>query len=519
MRSIVTGEGWAGRLLLLTVSVVVILFVWWPTVSHMVGILQTVDVFAHGLLAPFVSLTLMWAKRGQLSTITPGTSMLGLAVVIAACILWLAGELLDVALFRHVALVTSLQGAVLSLLGWSAYRVILFPMLFLFFAVPFGYELVGPLQRTTASMVIGFLDIIGADYSAEGMLITLPSGLYEVAEACAGVKFLFTSIFTGTLLSYLLYETWQRKWLIVGLSIFLPIFANVARVLLILLIAELSDQALAKGFDHLVYGWVFLSLVLFLLISIAYRFADKDFSLEGGADAQNTSGAKDAVPMLAFLIMFGIVVAPITSITLVPPVGAQLSGLKENSPVEELITESLPGYRVLPTTGLVVRPSFVAADFQKSSLLRKAGTVFNVYYAGVDTLVSGQRLFQPGNSLASRDWRMVSSRKITEHQCLVDNSFTEAIFKRGNDRTLIWSMFQVGDQPVSNSVEEKLQTALLRLQRKPLSGSVLVLSTPLQGSIENTRQLFLEFLSTFSAERYLTGVGGVEQRDDRLCAE
>ena len=511
-------NSWVGRLLLLTISVVAILAIWLPTVNHMVGILYSVDVFAHGLLAPFVSITLIWAKKEQLRTLSPGISLLGLVVVAAASVLWLGGELLGVALFQHIALVTSLQGIVLGLLGWRIYRLILFPMLFLFFAVPFGYELVGPLQRTTASMVITVLDLVGANFSAEGMLITLPSGLYEVAKACAGVKFLFTSIFTGTLLSYLLYETWQRKWLIVGISIILPIFANVARVLLILLIAELSDQALAKGFDHLVYGWVFLSFVLFLLISIAYRFADKDFSLGGGginSSNEEPSAVSSALIIAVTIVGLGL---PAATVTIAPPAEGRELALKQAIPVEELIEEAIPGYRVLPDTGLVVRPSFLIADKQKASLLRKGGSVFNVYVATVDELVSGQRLFQPGNSLVGPDWRNVSTRKLGE-KCSANNGFTETIFKRGNDRTIVWSLFEIDGQPVANSVEEKLQTALLRLQRKPLSGRVLVLSAPLQDNAENIRRIFLEFLSTFDAQQYLTDDGGVEQRGDRLCAE
>ena len=510
---------WTERLVLLAIAFSVILISWYSTASHMVGILQTVDVFAHGLLAPFVSIVLIWAKRSQLASLDPQVSVFGAVIVVGSSVLWMTGELLDVALFRHVALVAAVQGIVIALLGWSVYRAILFPMLFLFFSVPFGYELVGPLQRTTASMVIAFLDLIGASYTAEGMLISLPSGLYEVAEACAGVKFLFTSVFTGTLLAYLLYETWQKKLLIVSVSIVLPIFANVARVLLIFLIAELSDQALAKGFDHLVYGWVFLSFVLFLLISIAYRFADKDLSLEGGSSADETKPGTVGSRRIVWFVAVTAIAAPVAAVTIVPPTTIDPDRLREPAVVEPLFVQAMPGYRVLPATGLVVQPSFIAADQQSASLLRKAGTVFNVYQASIEALSSGQRLYQPGNALVNQEWRLVSSRKLTDIQCLTGSGFTETIFKRGNDRTIVWSTYQIGDQPVSSAIEEKLQTALFRLQRKPLAGEVFALSAPLQGNIDDIRQIFLEFLSTFAPGGYLTADGGTEQRDYRLCAE
>ena len=360
------------------------------------------------------------------------------------------------------------------------------------------------------------MDVIGANYSAEGMLITLPSGLYEVAEACAGVKFLFTSVFTGAVLSHLLYNGWKRKLLIVAVSLALPIFANVARVLLILLIAELSDQALAKGFDHLVYGWVFLSFVLFLLISIAYRFADNSFSLEGEGSQMPVKADRPVANSILPVAVFLISLLPLVSIVVFPPAGPRTAFLKSASNIEPLITESLPGYRVLPETGLVARPSFLSADDELSSLIRKGGSVFNAYQASLNGLSSRQRLFQPGNSVVHEEWKLVSSGRSGAAACA---GFTEAVYKREDDQTIVWSRFLVGPEPVANSVEEKLQTALFRIQGEALTGKALVLSAPLNGDLDEVRQIFSEFLSTFDPWVDLTENGVFDQRGARLCAE
>jgi len=58
-------------------------------------------------------------------------------LAIAGCA-WLIGRLANANVVEHFALVLMIQSAVLVVLGWAFVRAIAFPLLFLFFAVPFG---------------------------------------------------------------------------------------------------------------------------------------------------------------------------------------------------------------------------------------------------------------------------------------------------------------------------------------------------------------------------------------------
>ncbi len=498
-------------------GLIILLVVWFQTLSHMISILWDVEAFAHGLLAPVVSISLIWSRRTLLAELSPGSSWIGVLIVTGASLLWLSGTLLDFALFQHIALVTAVQGLVIGSFGISVYRHLLFPMLFLYFSVPFGYELVTPLQHLTASLVIGFLDIIGAEYSAQGMLITLPSGIYEVAEACAGVKFLFTSIFTGVLLANLLYDSWKKRLAVLAGSIVLPIAANAVRVLLIFLIAELSDQRLAKGFDHLVYGWVFLSIVLFTLISVAYRYADKPLADQNidllGDAAAMTSGAGHSTVAIVLLM----IAAP-TAVSTIAPQRLHMDTLKTPAVVQPLNISDASSFRILPDTDLVARPSYLSAKSQWSSLMRHNGVVFRVHLASFESLGSGQRIFQPGNSFAPEEWKQVGLKKmcVTARNC--NSLFTEIILRRGDSEMLAWTQYSIEKSLVFNSVDEKLVTAWARLRQAPSNGKVIVLSAPLAGNLEQIRASFREFLSTTDAVHDLNGVGDVNVGNGGLCA-
>lgn len=508
---------WRKHTAILLVGLAVLASAWFEVLSHMASILWNFDVFAHGLLAPVVCMALIWARRMHLLKMTPRFSVWGVAGLFASCLLWLLAGLLDVALFAHVAFVSGVQALVLAAFGWRIYRALTFPMLFLYFSVPFGYELVGPLQRMTAGMVIWVLDLINADFSAEGMLITLPSGLYEVAEACAGVKFFFTSIFTGVLLSHLVFRSWNRRAAIIAFSIVLPIIANALRVLLILLIAEVSDQRLAKGFDHLVYGWVFLSVVLLMLVTTAYRYSDK--SLTDRTISFDTAQASVAAqqPTLTILVLLGALL-PWATTWILPP--NQIGETRLKTTVSHpMVLDDAAGFRVLADAGHVARPEFLLADKSRASLLRKNGSVFHAYVAEIEILSSAQRLFHPGNTLVDHTWRQIELTNSVRQVGVCQLAISERIFRRGEERSIVWASYAVDDVTVKNDIEEKFQTALQLLKGEHASGKVWVLSAPLVGEPDLIRQIFLEFLSTFPVDGYLRGAGGALKRDNSICAE
>ncbi|UTW54149.1 exosortase A [Kordiimonas sp. SCSIO 12610] len=253
--------------LLFMLGVIALCIGWFDSLGHLFHIIWTVDTFSHGLFVPFISAALIWSRRTSLKKIPVGYSLWGCVVLMVATILWLMGTAAEVRLFEHIALVLALQGIIISAFGVRFYKAILFPSLFLFLMIPFGQSIVTPLQLITAEMVIASLNLLGIEYQAEGVLITLSSGLYEVAQACAGVRFFFTSLVTGVLLSHLVFESVWRRIAILIASMIVPVAANIVRVLTILLIAENTDQSFAKDVDHIVYGWGFLSVVLVILIA------------------------------------------------------------------------------------------------------------------------------------------------------------------------------------------------------------------------------------------------------------
>lgn len=490
-------------LLLFSGALIGLLALWWPTVVHWFSIVWTVDVFAHGLLVPLVSVVMIWSRRSQLQTMTPSSDAFGGLMIVAASLVWFAGAALDTAFLAHIALVTAIQGLVILVFGRALYRAVLFPMAFLFLAVPFGSSLIEPMQHATARIVIFALDLFGANFRADGVLIELPSGLYEVAQACAGVKFLFTSVVTGVLLANLVFESWQRRTLIIVTSIALPIVANAARVLGILGIAELSSQQFAKDVDHIIYGWVFLSMVLLALIAFAYHISDKmndEPEPKTGTDfpgsTTNPFSSKGAKIAGGASLLLWIV------ITLIAP--NQFSPVyREGGPEEKQIFDHIPdGLRQLESETPAPEASFFNADMVASEVYRSGSTVFRAQYGRYDPLGAGRRLFQTANRAAPLEWtELTAMRSVVELKC--DIKVREMVFTRNNVRAVVWAADWVGPDTVSNSLEEKLKTLYARIGKGQASGASLVLTAILNDDVEAIRDIFSEFMSTFMANSAL----------------
>ena len=85
-----------------------------------------------------------------------------------------------------------------------------------------------------------------------------------MAEACSGVRYLIASFTLGCLYANLTYRSTRRRILFVLLSIVVPIVANGIRAYLIVMLGHLSGMTLAVGVDHVIYGWLFFGLVMFL---------------------------------------------------------------------------------------------------------------------------------------------------------------------------------------------------------------------------------------------------------------
>ena len=202
--------------------------------------------------------------------------MSALALIAGIGLSWLLGDIAGVMVIQQLALVGMIQLLFLTVLGWRAFRLLAFPLAYLVFAVPLGEFLVPTLQDITAVFVVQILRLIDIPVFLEGVFITVPTGNFKVAEACSGLRFLIASIALGTLFAYVTYRTLWRQAVFIGLTLIVPVIANGFRAFGIVYLAHLTNNRLAVGVDHLIYGWIFFSFVTILLLAIGMAMRERN---------------------------------------------------------------------------------------------------------------------------------------------------------------------------------------------------------------------------------------------------
>ena len=255
--------------------VALLIALFWHDVRGLTAIWWTSTTFGHCLFIGPVVGWLVWQRRTGLAELTPVAWAPGLALVAVGGLGWLVGDAGGVALARHLGIVLILQGAVVTILGPNVARALLFPLAYAFFLVPFGEGLEGPLQTATVAMTMPLLHLFGVPAQVDGVLITIPGGYFEVAEACSGAKFVIAMIAYGALVANVCFVSWHRRATFMVVAVIVPVLANGLRAFGTIYAAYLTSVERATGFDHIVYGWVFFGLVMAATLAIGWRWFDR----------------------------------------------------------------------------------------------------------------------------------------------------------------------------------------------------------------------------------------------------
>jgi exosortase A len=248
---------------------------------EVVAAVQTWDAstaYNHCFLVIPIVHYLLWNRSQDLARIAarpmPAAWLLG--VTLAA--VWLASERLGIMEGRQLVAVSFVELLFLAMLGKRLWWAMAGPLLYLYFLVPFGEFLTPKLQDVTTFFIRNGLGILGVPAYIDGYIIEIPQGTFFIAEACAGLRFLIASTAFGCLYALLMYRSPVRRLVFILVSIIVPTIANGIRGLGIVYLGYILGSAQAAAADHVIYGWIFFSVVILLLIALGLPFRQDEIS-------------------------------------------------------------------------------------------------------------------------------------------------------------------------------------------------------------------------------------------------
>ncbi|MBY0429862.1 MAG: exosortase, partial [Rhodospirillales bacterium] len=269
------GFSWPAAMAVIGLGLMTALAAFHQGLAGMLHQWSTSSAYNHAFLILPISLYLIWERRADLAALRPDPSFRGIGLVLASGVAWLAANSLGIDEGVHFAILGILQGLLLTALGAKVYRLLLFPLSYLWLMVPTGGFLVAPLQTVTAVLSTALLKLSAIPVYTEGWTIEVPSGTYFVARGCAGLNFLLASLALALVYGYLVYARPWKRVVAVAAMLSVAILGNAVRVWGIIALAHLTDNRIDIVDDHLLYGWGFFSLLLLGMMALGSRFRDE----------------------------------------------------------------------------------------------------------------------------------------------------------------------------------------------------------------------------------------------------
>ena len=449
-----------------------LILIFFDTARSIVVTWSNYETFTHGYIIVPISLWLIWQQRGVLAQRVPRPSWLGLLGLTGAVFLWLMGNLSGAQVVMQYALAATIPAAVLAVLGWSVVRPILFPLLFLLLAVPFGDAFIDPLMNQTADFTVAALQLSGVPVYREGNTITVPTGVWSVVEACSGVRYLIASITLGIIYAYLTYRSRWRQLLFVVAAIGVPILANGIRAYMIVMIGHLSDMKYAVGVDHLIYGWVFFGVVMLLLFWVGSFWREDTPAAEPLPHDQSPTQPVAAWKLLAFAV------GVLATASAGPGYSALVTRIMAQQPPVALGEVELAGWR--RTAAFTTwHPEFKNPAAEQIRYFEHNQMRAGFYLGYYRNQNKDAELIRYGNALASPggdQWRRLSESTRT---LPVENlSVHQNLLAQGNQRLLGWYWYWIGDRFTTNSYFAKAYLAVNRLLLRRDDSAVIVVFAP-----------------------------------------
>jgi exosortase A len=463
---------WRHALIAIVLVELALIVLYRETAWAMVSIWQRSETFSHAFLVPPIALWLIWERHAALARVIPHPAP-WLAIPLAVfAFIWLLGDLAAVNAVTQLAFVAMLVLAVPLVIGVSATRLIVFPLGFLFFAVPIGEFVMPKLMEWTAAFTVMGLRASGIPVYQEGLHFVIPSGRWSVVEACSGVRYLIASITVGTLFAYLNYQSLKRRLIFVCVAILVPIVANWARAYLIVMLGHLSGNTLAVGVDHLIYGWVFFGVVMLIMFTIGLRWREIEPALLPPTSVATVSSS---VAPSGGVVRFGAAAVISLAVAVAPQIAFLMFDSGPKLPPPTLETQTL-GRNEWQLTGDALtewRPAFTNPSATMNATLVKGEQRVGVFISWYQQQGYDHKLISSENVLArSNDqvWAQVGrdvARATLSGQAVTVRSsvLRDATSAMGVEpfKLRVWHWYWIGGRIVTSDHLGKLWLAMDRL--------------------------------------------------------
>lgn len=480
-----TDNGRALAWLALMATWISIIFAFRENVLLVIESWEKLPSHAHGYVVLLVVAHFLWKKRPFIDAVSFSPSPVGIAAFFLAALAALIGELVSAAVVVQFATVFLIIATVWAIMGYQAFKTLVGPLAFLLFAIPFGHDALPTLMDWTADATVAALRASGIPVFQQDRHFIIPSGSWAVVEACAGIRYLFTAFFIGTIYAYITYRNWLKRIVFVAAMLGLSLFANWLRAYTIVLVAHLTDNEWGLGLSHLTLGWVIFGVVVFIAFWVGSYWQEQD-------PIPPTEKSAAATPKLPTALAAGLIAGLSLTFPQITEALSTNTGNHSGAPILNL-DASLHGLENTEARHELITPAYIGATATHRGTYRSGEADILLHVAYYRNQSQGQELINVNNQVeSSKTWNWTGHRYFEIPEVPIAKLHVEK-YSKPRTVALVTRIYWIGGISTQSAMQSKLLQAINLLLGRGDDGAAIIIAASASNEDE-ARQAMQTFI-------------------------
>ena len=155
---------------------------------------------------------------------------------------------------------------------------LLFPALYFIFLIPLWGIITIPLQNLSVFAVNALMSFTNIPVFVEDEFVHIPSGIFEIAGGCSGLRYLLTSLAISSLYIFLYLRNIKNITIFASVAILGALITNWIRIVLLIIIGHETEMTSDLMTDHNMFGWYLYVPFMLLLFKLGSYLTDKEIN-------------------------------------------------------------------------------------------------------------------------------------------------------------------------------------------------------------------------------------------------